>query len=559
MDAAKDRGYQPLSVCDEIAFLEVVLTKFPLPRAAAALLLSVSVAACATVNPYGEDLSSRLEAHVTELASDAFEGRDTGEPGYDKAANYATTFFAAFDIDPAAPGYRQDVPLHRVSPASIEGEISITSAGSELDLIEDETVAFYPPTDGMGEGYSATASGGLVFVGDGIVAPELGLNAYEGVDVDGKIVVMFQGAPTIEDNPSSVHLRRFDTKRMEAEKRGAVGILYLDATDRSIARFARFTNSDSAGQITLGAGFDTPMPVALLGLEPAAKLIEDAGYDFDSVLQKVKAGEPTSFELDATAMLATSATSDPVDAYNVVGVIPGTDPDLKDEAVVLTAHLDHVGMRPDDDPETDDIYNGALDNATGSAIIMEAAARIAREGGSARTVIVALVTAEEKGLLGSAHLARNVEELGYTPVANVNIDMPVLVYPLNSIIAFGMEYSSLKAPFQAAADEVDLFASPDPVPQMSLFVRSDHYRFVQQGIPSLFLFSGMEGENLENFQTFMSTHYHKPSDDLDLPINWQDAAKFTDLTYGLVTRIANEPARPTWNEGVVFAPDEPQG
>ncbi|GGY53920.1 M28 family peptidase [Parvularcula lutaonensis] len=535
------------------------MTNLSFPRAAAALLLSASIAACATVNPYGEDLSTRLQNHVTVLASDEFEGRDTGEPGFDKAAEYVSTFYAASDIDPAAPGYRQPVPLHRVNPSSIEGELTIVSKGSEIDLIEGETVAFYPPSDGMGEEYSAAASGGIVFVGDGIVAPELGLNAYEGVDVEGKIVMMFQGAPQIDDNPSSVHLRRFDTKRMEAEKRGAVGILYLDATDRAIARFARFTNSDSPGQITLGAGFDTPMPVALLGLEAAAKLIEDAGYDFDSVVEKVKAGEAESFELDATAMLQTSASSEPVNAYNVVGVIPGTDPDLRDEAVVLTAHLDHVGMCPDDDPETDDIYNGALDNATGTAIIMEAAARIAKEGGNARTVIVAALTGEEKGLLGAAHLARNVEELGYTPVANVNIDMPVLVYPLDSIIAFGMEYSSLEQPFKAAADEVDLFASPDPVPQMSLFVRSDHYRFVQQGIPSLFLFSGMEGENLQNFQTFMSTHYHKPSDDLNLPINWQDAAKFSDLTFGLVTRIANDPVRPTWNEGVVFAPDEPQG
>jgi Zn-dependent M28 family amino/carboxypeptidase len=257
--------------------------------------------------------------------------------------------------------------------------------------------------------------------------------------------------------------------------------------------------------------------------------------------------------------MALTAEASPVKAYNVVGKIEGTDPVLKNEAVIVTAHLDHVGTRDDDDPETDDIYNGALDNATGTAIIMEAARMLAEEGGHKRTIIVAAVTGEEKGLLGAAHLARNIEELGYEPVANVNIDMPVLTYPLNDIIAFGAQYSTLGPVFDEAAGEVGLRATPDPVPEMSLFVRSDHYRFVQEGIPSLFLFNGMEGEGLEGFQTFMSTHYHKPSDDLSLDINWEDGARFAELTTDLVGRVANMEERPAWNEGVVFAKDEPQG
>ncbi|MEL6872630.1 MAG: M28 family peptidase [Pseudomonadota bacterium] len=174
-------------------------------------------------------------------------------------------------------------------------------------------------------------------------------------------------------------------------------------------------------------------------------------------------------------------------------------------------------------------------------------------------MIFASVTAEEAGLLGSAHLARNIADMGFTPVANVNVDMPVLTYPMNDIIGFGEAYSSLGEPLRAAADAVGLVATEDPVPEMSLFVRSDHYRFVQEGIPALFLFNGMTDEGLEGFRAFMRTHYHRPSDEVSLKLNWRDAAKLTRMTTDLVERIANDPERPTWNEGVVFAPAKPQG
>lgn len=521
-------------------------------------MLAAGLSACASFSPFGAGLDDRIEDHVAVLASDAFEGRDTGEPGFDKAAEYVATFYRSAGLEPAAPDYRQPVPLVRIAPETISGALELSSRGGRLNLEEGETVAYYPPSDGMGR-MMAEGSGDIVFVGDGIVAPSLGLDAYRGVDVRGKIVMMFSGAPEIDDNPSSVHLRRFDVKRMEAAKRGAVGILYLDADDNAVSRYTSFMERGGEGQMTIGAGFDTPMPTALLGLEPARKLMADAGRDLDEVIEAVSEGKAESFGLPASAALSTTAEARPVKAYNVVGVVPGTNPALAGEAVIVTAHLDHVGMRPDDDPETDDIYNGALDNASGTAIIMEAARMLAKRGGAERSVIFAALTGEERGLLGSAHLARNVEALGYTPVANVNIDMPVLVYPLNDIIAFGAEYSTLGAQFNAAAAEEDLVATPDPLPELSLFVRSDHYRFVQEGIPSLFLFNGMAGEGKANFEAFMATHYHKPSDEIDLPINWADAATFARLTEDLVSRIANAPERPRWNDGVVFAKDEPRG
>ncbi|NNU16776.1 M20/M25/M40 family metallo-hydrolase [Parvularcula sp. ZS-1/3] len=526
-------------------------------RSAAVLAMAAGLSACASFSPFSASLDKRVKSHVAYLADDALGGRDTGAQGYELASDYVAGFYARSGIAPAAPEYRHNVPLYNVDLGATDGSLTISSKGNSIETTAGENVVFLPAVGDMGV-EEARAAGQVVFVGDGIVAPELGLDAYRGIDVSGKIVMMINGAPEIEDNPASVHLRRNDTKRNFAAERGAIGILRVDPNGRAIQQFTNFARPGRT-QVSLGQGYAKPLATALLGKDAAVSMFEDAGQDFDAVVEKVRAGENINFSFPASAVLETGGKAEPIDAWNVVGVIPGTDPALKGEAIVLTAHLDHVGTRDDGNPETDDIYNGALDNATGTAIIMEAARKIAEAGENRRTVIVAALTAEEKGLLGAAHLARNIGSLGYEAVANVNIDMPVLVYPLNSIIAFGMEYSSLEAPFKAAAAEVDLYASPDPVPQMSLFVRSDHYRFVQEGIPSLFLFSGMEGENLQNFQTFMQTHYHKPSDDMDLPINWKDAAKFTTLTADLVTRIANDPERPTWNEGVVFAKRKPKG
>lgn len=525
-------------------------------RVAGALLLTTSLAACATFAP--KSLSERIEGHVTYFADDALKGRDTGTEGFALAADYVSTFYQRAGIEPTADGYRQAVPLQDFDLNTLDGSVEITLDGEALELTKGEDFFPLTPTEGLGE-LEVAGEGGLVFIGHGIYAPTLGINDYEGVDVEGKIVLALTGAPAIDDNPSLVHLRRFDVKRKEAFERGAVGFIRIDPNDNMIGAFTRFTGREGASQMAIGDGLDVSRPTAILGVEPTKTLFDASDRDFDEVVADAGEGTHVSFAINATASMVSKVDAAPVDAFNVVGIIPGTDPELAHEAVILTAHLDHIGENDDGDPETDDINNGALDNASGSAIILEVARTIARRGDNRRTVIVAALTAEEKGLLGAAHLARNVDQLGYEPVANVNIDMPVLVYPLNDIIAFGAEYSSMGPVFNEVAAEVDIIATPDPLPQLSLFVRSDHYRFVQEGIPSLFLFNGMKDEGQANFEAFMATHYHRPSDDLNLPINWDDAAKFANITTGLVSRIANDDDAPTWNEGVVFAKEQPEG
>jgi hypothetical protein len=533
-------------------------------RRTGAAMLTLLTASCASTSQMTdkEETAETVRSHVAVLSSDAMEGRGVGTRGFEAAANYVAEVFAEAGLAPAAPGFRQAVPLHKIDPDSVDGMLSIELAGDAMAIELGEDYGFYPPSDGMGADYSAFAEGELIFIGRGVDAPSLGFEPFKGVDVEGKIVMMISGAPEIEDGAAEIHLGRLDTKRKELIERGAAGLLYIDERDRDVANLSRLSSWFQGGYLTLGAGFDRAIPTAVINHATAEKLVEAAGFDWERELERALDGTGQSFSIPATAVLRTEASSEPVDAFNVVAVLPGTNPDLANEAIVVTAHLDHLGIRDrrggeegDEDGETDAdvIYNGALDNATGTAIIMTAAQQLAASGGTERPVIFAALTAEESGLLGAAHLAREIDELGYKGVANVNIDMPVLTYPLTTLIGFGTDYSTLAEPFAKVTKAAGIRGVKDPVPEMRLFVRSDHYRFVQEGIPALFLFNGMTGEDRAPFEAFMVEHYHKPSDEIDLPLNWEDAAVLTGITADLIREIGNAPEAPRWIEGTPFS------
>ncbi|MEO1042794.1 MAG: M20/M25/M40 family metallo-hydrolase [Pseudomonadota bacterium] len=528
---------------------------------AAALFLS----ACAQFDIPSSTTTSgaadALKQHVTVLASDAFEGRETGTDGFALAADYVAGDFAAAGLLPiSADDYRQDVPLYKVERASVSGEMTLTVDGSSRPLIAGEDVSFFPPITNLGTSGKQSASGELVFVGYGMTAPALGYDDYDGVDVADKIVIVLSGTPIITDPAARLHLRRLDTKRMTAVRNGAAAVVFADPSPRSVRSLTRLRRSGRHDSLAMETRPDEAVPTAAMSYDLLTRLIDDTGYDGKSLIEGASQGQQASLPLGVTADLTVSASAQRLDAFNVVGVLPGRDPTFQNEAVVVTAHLDHLGTHQlayfdfREEKRDDNTFNGALDNALGVAVLMEVAERLSVSGRTNRTVIFAAVTAEEFGLLGSQHLAETIDMLGYKPVANVNIDMPVMTYPLTDVIGFGVEHSSLKEPLDAAAAGVGVVATPDPVPSMSLFVRSDHYRFVQRGIPSVFLFNGMTGDEGQGFQAFMDEHYHQPSDDVHLPIRWHDAARFTDLAEDLIRRIADAPEAPTWNEGAVFAP-----
>jgi Zn-dependent M28 family amino/carboxypeptidase len=254
--------------------------------------------------------------------------------------------------------------------------------------------------------------------------------------------------------------------------------------------------------------------------------------------------------------MRSSTSHQRVSSPNVVGVLRGSDSSLAATSVVLTAHLDHTGVRPSG--TGDRINNGAYDNATGSAILLEVARVLAAQPAQPkRSVVVLLVTAEEKGLLGSDYFAHNQVKTAGRMVANVNLDMPVFLTASTDIVAFGSENSTLGEVVRKAVADVGYTLSPDPMPEENIFVRSDQYSFVKKGVPAVYLIPGFTAQDpavngQQVFGGFLAAHYHRPSDDLSLPMDLQAVERFTRANFAIVQAIANDPVDPAWNPGNFF-------
>lgn len=500
-----------------------------------------------------------VKTHISILADDAMEGRDTGSAGYDQAADYVRAQFEDLGLKPGAgDSYFQDVAL-RGFKASEDGA-KITLHGShwnkELTFKED-----FVPTASLSQ-EQAEATGQLVFVGFGLDAPEIGHSDYEGLDVEGKIVLALSGAPAQFQSEERAYYA--SSKVDTAEAHGAIGIITL-YTAASEKRFSFDRLAQSFGRLRMtwvdeqGRSKDDGSSVqvgAVLSPEFASTLFTGAPKSYEDIRAEAETGMPKGFPLNYAMTMSASSIHEKAQSKNVVGILEGSDPKLKDEYVVLSAHLDHVGVGRAIDG--DKIYNGALDNAAGISTMLEVAKAFKASGTAPkRSIIFLAVTAEEKGLVGSDYFAHNPTVSKDAVVANVNLDMPLILYDFADVIAFGADRSSLGPLVEAAASRLNVGLSPDPLPEQSLFVRSDHYRFVQQGVPSVFLVTGFnavgeDGKGGEIFKDFLSRHYHKPTDDLNLPIDFEAGAKFAKLNYLIAAQIANADKRPYWNEGDFF-------
>ena len=254
--------------------------------------------------------------------------------------------------------------------------------------------------------------------------------------------------------------------------------------------------------------------------------------------------------------ITSSATHRLVTSPNVVAQLKGSDAALGETSVVLTAHLDHIGIKPAG--EGDRINNGAYDNATGSAILLEVARALAAQPvAPRRSILIVLVTAEEKGLLGSDYFARHPVKAAGRMIANVNLDMPVFLAAATDIVAFGSENSTLDEVVRKAAREAGLTLSPDPMPEENIFVRSDRYSLVKQGVPAVYLVPGWTAKDAgvngaEVFGKFLATTYHQPGDDLSLPMDLAAVEQFTRVNLAVVRAIADDPAAPSWKAGNFF-------
>ena len=505
--------------------------------------------------------ATRIEADVAYLADDAREGREAGTRGYEAAAQYVAARLAAIGFEPTGDdGWFQQVPLRASTPILDAAAVSIMGAdGVTTVLTHIDDFRVFPSADAASFDITAPA----VFVGFGVHAPDAGHDDYEGLDLNGKIAVYFQGAPDTFDSEQRAHYGSGGSKSKEAAARGAIGTISLMTSEnQQRTPWARFISNPSRVSMTW-VGPDGTADISGPGLkgsavlhpDKAAMLFAGAAQSYAEVLAEADAegAAPSGFDLGVTVSMAGAVSQNDVTSPNVAGLIPGAHPVLKDEYVVLTAHLDHTGINQRlVDEGKDGLHNGAMDNALGIATMLEVASRLIEGEPPARSIIVLAVTAEEKGLLGADYFAHFPTVEKENIVANVNLDMPILLHSFTDVVAFGAEHSSLGPITDAAVAAAGLELSPDPFPQLGVFTRSDHYRFVEQGVPAVYLFPGFGSGGEEKFNEFMAEHYHKPSDDLSLPILYDDAARFADVNYRIALDIAQSLVRPHWNEGDFF-------
>ena len=534
-----------------------------------ALLVAASLAACGKPDvtpPPTTDAAldsitiDALRSHVAYLADDALEGRMAGEPGYDKAAAYVAERFAEYGLEPAGEdGWYQQVPLitYRVDP-----DRTTLIAHRDGEDTEFEYKEHYVMTgDKVREQTSVRAE--VVYVGFGVHAPDLGYSDYDGIDVDGKIVALFGNAPASFPHNERAYYSSARIKAQEAVSRGAVGGVMLmskrmeeyypwervkaEAGIRPGMTWVTLTGEAADYFPELRAG-------AMLSVDVARELFSGTPISFDDARAATEASMPASTPLGFEMTLAAKTRIDRATSPNVVGVVRGTDPELADEYVVYTAHLDHNGIGAEVDG--DSIYNGAYDNAMGVSLLLEAA-RVFAQSPPRRSVLLIAVTAEERGLLGSDYYAHYPTVPTESMVANVNLDMPLFLYPLADIIAFGSEHSSLEGVVRDAIAAEGFELTPDPMPEETIFRRSDQYSFVRRGVPATFLVPGftsadpdIDGQAV--VEDHRKHHYHRPSDDMSQPFHWESALRFARANVRIGAAIAKDDEPPTWNEGDFF-------
>lgn len=535
-------------------------------RTVLALLLATTAAASplAAQAPAEPTFSAEaVRAHVEFLADDLLEGRDAGTRGYDIAAKYVASQYRLLGLQPGTPdGWYQTVPFVKTqlkagAPATVT--IGGKSFANGQDVLIGSSAA-YP---------DQVVEADVVFVGYGLDSPENGYNDYAGLDVKGKIVAFLSGFPN--GDPSEIGAHLANEKAVMAQKHGAIGTITIHSPSfEKLASWDRrkaYGNSPRLRWVGKDGQAHVQAPGiatgAVLGPAATAALFAGARTPLTKIYadEARKGAKPKGFAL-GKVRIERHSTLDKMTSPNVLAVLPGSDPVLRHEYVVITAHLDHDGI--DTDAKGDDkIMNGAMDNAAGIATMLEAARGFVQSGKAPkRSILFAAVTAEEDGLLGAEYLAKNPVVGNGKVVAVVNLDMPVLTYDFVDVIAFGAEHSTLGPITERAVAKAGIKLAPDPMPEENVFVRSDHYTFVVEGVPAVFLATGFGGPGQKAFMDFLQNHYHKVSDDLTRPIDWQAGAKFARINYLIARDVADAPEAPRWYEGnffgKVFAKDAPK-
>ena len=512
-------------------------------------------AAMQSINP------DRLRAHTRFLSHDLLEGRGTGQRGGDIAAEYIATQFATYGLKPAGDNgsYMQRVPMVGITPLA-ETKFALVGPGSDSrDLkVLDDYVA-YDQTQKPESDVNAD----IVFVGYGIEAPEYNWDDYKGVDVKGKVLLMLVNEPGNDDpkffkGRALTYYGRWTYKYEEAARKGAVGAILIHRTYMASYGWEVVRNSNSGEKSYLELDGTPKLKVAAwVQLAVAEALAKKSGLDLNKLMADARTREFKPVPLQSKLVAHMVSKVRPFASNNVIGVLPGSDPKRKDEAVMFTAHYDHLGIRPD--MPGDNIYNGADDNATGCAILLE----LAQVYGAAaqkppRSLIFASVTAEEQGLLGSEYLGKHTP----IPAGKITLDLNYDdVPPLGSpeeVEVSGSERTTFYPVVESLAKEFRLDIKPDSRPEAGHYYRSDHFSLARVGIPAFSVNQGMkfkghdEAWGRAQADEYTAKHYHQPSDEYHPEMDFTSDAAMARFGFALGWEAASLPHLVGWEKGDEF-------
>ncbi|MBZ5550511.1 MAG: M28 family peptidase [Acidobacteriia bacterium] len=516
------------------------------------LVFVLTISAAAQTNAHFDGQS--WWNHIKVLADDKLEGRDTGSRGEREAQTYAIEQLENAGAKPAGThGFYQ--PVKFVSRQIVEKDCSLAlirdGKRESLTLGEDAIIGtrIMPAPE---------VEAPLVFVGYGLKVPEKNYDDFTGIDVRGKIVVIFSGSPAEIPGALASHYQTAAERWKVLRAAGAVGIISLMNPASMDIPWSRIALNRAHPTMDL----DYPefnetegaKLAAIVNPASAEKLFTGSGHTFEEIAALGKERKPLPhFPLPVSIAAKTKVEVSQVESANLVAKFPGTDPTLKDEYVVLSAHLDHIGIG--EPINGDPIYNGAMDNGSGSALVLDLADSLKRHPEKLRrSLLLVLVTGEEKGLLGSKYFAAHPTVPAKSIVADVNVDMFLPIVPLKILTVLGVDESDLGDRTRDIAQSFGVKVQPDPEPLRNLFIRSDQYNFIRHGVPSVIMSVGAQPGTPEQkiFKDWLTQRYHAPSDDVNQPVDLNAAAKYEEIVRVLLLNVANDDVRPRWRPDSFF-------
>jgi Zn-dependent M28 family amino/carboxypeptidase len=507
--------------------------------------------------------AERIRAHVRFLSHDLLEGRGTGQRGGDIAAEYIATQFALDGLKPAGDNgtYMQKVPMVGTMLAPETRFSFVPAKGSPRDLKFLSEYTAYDETQQTESNVNAD----IIYVGYGIQAPEYQWDDYKGVDVKGKVLLMLVNEPPSDDvkffkGKALTYYGRWVYKYEQAARKGAVGAILIHKTDMASYPWDVVRNSDSGEKSYLKLDGSPKLQVASwIHLDAAKALAALAGLDLDRMMADARSRDfrPVPLAVKLQAHMVSKVR--PFESNNVVAMLPGSDPKLRAEAVMYTAHYDHLGIRPE--MPGDNIYNGADDNASGCGVLLE----LAHAYGTAaqqprRSILFASVTAEEQGLLGSEYLGKHPPIPAGKIALDLNYDdIPPLGSP-EEVEVSGSERTTFYPMVQALAQEFRLAIRPDSHPEAGHYYRSDHFSLARVGIPAFSINEGVKYKGhdaawgLEKANEYTEKHYHQPSDEYHPDMDFTGPAVMARFGFALGWEAASAPKVVGWEKGDEFEP-----